>query len=101
MGMLDTGVAWLAERGRPEANRSQTFIDAFRRKTTASVDALEREELADGLPDIGQIAIAAALGYLDFRFDGERWREGRPRLAAWYEGVAARASMQATLPRDG
>jgi glutathione S-transferase len=99
--MLDTGLDWLTERGRPEANRSQKFIDAFRRKTTASVDALEREELADGLPDIGHIAIAVALGYLDFRFDGERWRDGRPRLAAWYEGVVARKSMQATLPREG
>ncbi len=31
----------------------------------------------------------------------EAWREGRPRLAAWHEGVASRPSLQETLPREG
>ncbi len=100
-GMLDTGLDWLVERARPEAARSQKFIDAFRRKTTASLDLLEAEVFADGLPDIGHVAIAVALGYLDFRFDGEGWRDGRPRLAGWYAGVAERPSMLETLPREG
>ncbi len=100
-GMLDTGLDWLVERARPEAARSGKFIDAFRRKTVASLDSLEAESFVDGLPDIGQVAIAVALGYLDFRFDGERWRDGRPRLAAWYARVAERPSMQRTLPQEG
>ena len=37
--------------------------------------------------------------YLDFRSLDDGWREGRPRLAAWLEGFAARPSMQATRPR--
>ena len=100
-GMLDTGLDWLIERSRLEEHRSQKFIDAFRRKTTASLDALEREDLAGGLSDIGLIGIAVALGYLDFRFADENWRVGRPRLAAWHEGAAARESMRRTLPREG
>ncbi|MEK4034426.1 glutathione S-transferase [Methylocystis sp. IM3] len=36
----------------------------------------------EGPVDIGQIAVACALGYLDLRFEGA-WRAGHPRLAAW------------------
>ncbi|HET6521058.1 MAG TPA: glutathione S-transferase C-terminal domain-containing protein [Geminicoccaceae bacterium] len=47
---------------------------------------------------IDQIAAGCALGYLDFRFGQEDWREGRPALAAWYGVYANRASMRATVP---
>jgi glutathione S-transferase len=42
-----------------------------------------------GAPDIGQIAVACALGYLDLRFEGA-WRQRHPRLAAWLADFAAR-----------
>ena len=48
--------------------------------------------------DIGQIAVACALGYLDFRHDDRGWRTGRPALAAWAARFAERPSMQDTLP---
>jgi glutathione S-transferase len=35
-----------------------------------------------GPRDIGHIALACALGYLDLRFDG-RWRSSHPNLVAW------------------
>ena len=52
----------------------------------------------EGPLDPGQIAVGCALGYLDFRHDARGWRTGRPHLAAWYAGFAARPSMQATRP---
>lgn len=48
--------------------------------------------------DIGTIAAACALGYLDFRFASHGWRVGRPKLAAWFEAFSERASMKATVP---
>lgn len=49
-------------------------------------------------PDIGVIALACALGYLDFRFEG-KWRETHPRLIAWLQSFAARVpSFEATKP---
>lgn len=42
-----------------------------------------------GAPEIGQIAVACALGYLDLRFAGA-WREAHPRLGAWLADFAAR-----------
>lgn len=49
-------------------------------------------------PDIGRIALACALGYLDLRFEGT-WRQTHPRLVAWLNDFAARVpSFEATRP---
>ncbi len=48
--------------------------------------------------DIAQIAVACALGYLDFRHADRDWRDGRPALAGWYTAFSARPSMIATQP---
>ena len=47
---------------------------------------------------IGEITIACALGYLDFRYPEVAWREGRPKAAAWYEIFSQLPAMQATMP---
>ncbi|MGA9826248.1 MAG: glutathione S-transferase C-terminal domain-containing protein, partial [Methylocystis sp.] len=38
--------------------------------------------------DIGHIALATALGYLDLRFEGA-WRAGHPRLVTWLDAFAS------------
>jgi len=48
--------------------------------------------------DIGTVAAAVSLGYLDFRFPDIGWRQGNDRLAAWYAAFAERPSMKATQP---
>jgi glutathione S-transferase len=47
---------------------------------------------------MGQIAVGAALGYLDFRHADRGWRSGRPGLTAWAAVFAERPSMVATRP---
>jgi hypothetical protein len=42
--------------------------------------------------------VAAALGYLDFRFPELAWREGRRGLAAWFETAATRPGFAETAP---
>lgn len=66
-----------------------------------ALDTLEEQvDFMGGQVTIGQIALGCALGYLDFRFADEDWRQGRPALADWYETFAERPSMQATMPKD-
>jgi glutathione S-transferase len=50
---------------------------------------------ADRRPDIGDIALATALSWVEFRGVYE-FLSGRPQLAAWYRAFSARPSMQAT-----
>ena len=50
--------------------------------------------------DIGSIAVACALGYLEFRFADEPWREKHPKLAAWYAEFARNPGIAQTAPKD-
>ena len=101
-GMLDTMLMWRGEVLRPAANQSIKHMQAWRLKTNVSVDMLEQEADALGSStfSIGHIGIGVALGYIDFRFPELAWRDGHPRLTAWYETFAARPSVKATEPVD-
>jgi glutathione S-transferase len=85
---------------RPEEKRWEQWIDGQMRKVRGALDALEADapNFGSGI-DIGLVAIGCALGYLDFRYESEHWRSSRPKLAAWYEKFAARASMLETQPK--
>jgi glutathione S-transferase len=85
---------------RPEERRWPEWTQGQMRKVRGALDALEAEagSFGNGV-DIGLIAIGCALGYLDFRYPDERWREKRPKLAAWFETFSKRPSMAATAPQ--
>lgn len=98
-GMVDNLLAMRGETARPESEQSPTFLAAGRTKFGHSVDRLESDHvagLADREIDLGQIAIAVALAYADFRFDQFAWRDGRPRLTAWFETITRRPSFEKT-----
>jgi glutathione S-transferase len=67
------------------------------RKAHLGLAAVEREDLS-GPRTIGHIAIACTLGYLDFRFPDDGWRQRHPKLALWYEDFAELPGMKATQP---
>lgn len=97
-GIMDAAVLTRYEEAlRPKELRWQAWVDGQLLKVRAALDALERESL-EGAFDIGTLAIACALGYLDFRFASEGWRTSRPRLAAWAATINQRPSLAATAP---
>lgn len=94
-GMLDVCLMRLAERLKPEEQRNPAIIASNVRKASAAVDRLEAEvdALAARPFDIGHVAIGTALGYLDFRFSDDNWRDGHTGLAAWNEEFQGRPSV--------
>ena len=96
-GVIDAAIAIVAEGRRPESERSAAFVAARHAEIDRALDAAERTP-PSAVADIGTIALAVGLGYLDFRHPKRAWRPGRPRLAQWYEAFAARPSMVATRP---
>jgi len=103
-GMLDAAVLIVYEaRLRPEELRFAPWVDAQWVKVARALDTLDAREsrwtshLA-GPIDMGQIALACALAYLDFRHGARDWRAGRPALAVWEAAFAQRPSMIATRP---
>ena len=101
-GLLDVAMMRLIERNKPEARRTPEIIDSNERKTRATVDRLEADValLTDRAYDIGHVAIGTALGYLDFRFGDDNWRDGHPRLADWHATFLARPAVLACPVHD-
>jgi glutathione S-transferase len=99
-GIMDAGVLARYETFiRPEEHRWGEWIVNQKLKFRRALDALEAEAGGFGdTVDIGTITIGCALGYLDFRYADEGWREPRPELAAWFGRFAARPSMARTAP---
>ncbi len=95
-GIADAGilVRWETAR-RPEALRWPAQAQGQEEKLRASYDFIEREVDLEGQVDIGQVALATALGWTAFR-ELLPFADGRPRLARWYEAFSQRASMRAT-----
>jgi glutathione S-transferase len=97
-GVIDAAIAIVAEARRPPAERSPDFVAARHAEIARVLDALEAKPPA-AQADIGGIAVAVGLGYLDFRQPERDWRGARPRLTRWYEIFAKRPAMAATKPR--
>ena len=101
-GILDAAVLRFLERKRPEIQQSSDWDISQRNVIQRALENLETN-IGDWSKEItiGQITVACAMGYLDFRFAEENWYEKIPLLAKWYSGFAERQSMQATRPQNG
>jgi glutathione S-transferase len=99
-GMLDFLLLWRNELTRPA--QSEPHLNTYRVKRAKSLDSLEAEAgVLERTPyGIGHIAVGCALSYLDFRFDGDTWRQTHPKLAAWHATIAARPSFRLTEAVD-
>ena len=98
-GILDATQPRRREIALPQDEGRQTYIALQQGKVKAALAVLEAE--ADGLgmlTTIGEITIACALGYMDFRYPNEPWRPGHPKLEAWYAKVSAMPAMARTVP---
>ncbi len=100
-GVLDASLLIIYEgRYRPEDKRVQTWIERQADKVTRGLDALEAAPpKTTAIPDVGQITLACALGYRDFRFPNDDWRKRYPRLRAWHDQFVAQVpAFAATKP---
>ncbi len=100
-GMLDAAVLMVYEsRLRPEDRRFAPWVEGQWAKIARALDAAETRWVThlSGPVDVGQMGLACALAYLDFRHPAREWRAGRPHLSAWEAEFAARPAMVATQP---
>ncbi|MGI9126765.1 MAG: glutathione S-transferase family protein [Roseomonas sp.] len=98
-GILDATQPRRREIALPQDEGRQTYIALQQGKVKAALAVLEAEADSLGmLTNIGEITIACALGYMDFRYANEPWRPGHPKLEAWYAKVSAMPAMARTVP---
>jgi glutathione S-transferase len=99
-GLLDASILIVYEgRYRPAERHEQKWLDLQSGKVERGLGALEAAPSdIDQTPNVGQITLACALGYLDFRFAGQ-WRKDHPRLVGWLDAFAGRVpAFNATKP---
>jgi glutathione S-transferase len=102
-GILDASILTVYEaRWRASEHHEQKWLDHQGGKIGRGLAVLEAAPPAlnspQALPNVGQIALACALGYRDFRFGGN-WRGDHPHLVAWLDQFAARVpAFEATRP---
>lgn len=100
-GMLEAALLIRYETiQRPEELRWPEWTRGQQDKIHSSFEHLEREAGSFAGVDAGLIAIACAIGFIDFRFPDWGWRTTCPVLWSWYDEFAKRPSMQATIPTD-
>jgi glutathione S-transferase len=100
-GMLDACLLMRYETTlRPQEKFWQNWYDGQMAKVDNTLDLLETRLLPalNGKINIGVIAVACALGYLDFRFADKKWGSTRPNLSKFAAKMGERPSMQATRP---
>ena len=96
-GILDAAVGRRQEQGRPREDAREVAMARHKAAVDHALAALEAEPPERPL-DIGTLTAGCALGYLDFRFAGEPWRDAHPKLAAWFESVAVTPALMRTAP---
>lgn len=84
-GICDCLLAQVYERRqRPEEKMHQPWIDKQWGKVASALDHLNATPpKMTKRPHGGQIALRAAIGYLDLRFADSKWQRGRAKLARW------------------
>ena len=105
-GILDACVAARMEAvwaHRTEAQRCQAWIDRQQVRIAAAL-----KSISQGLGDkpycvgthfsLADIAVGCALGYLDFRFPENTWRQEYPNVVRLADKLAARQSFIDTAP---
>lgn len=96
-GIMDAAVARRMRAGKPVDETRAAFLARQKAAVERGLAALEADP-PQGLSDIGAIAVGCALGYLDFRFADEPWRETHPRLAAWFAEASKLPPLARTAP---
>jgi glutathione S-transferase len=89
-GLMDAALLRIYEgRWRSADKHEPKWVEHQTAKMDRAMGELEAKPPALTVPpDVGQIALACALGYLDLRFEG-KWRPGYPHLVAWLDRFAA------------
>ncbi len=97
--LADGLAVWSRENARPANERSPTTIKHEAARAARMADVWEKEighPWMQGALNMAQITLACALG-MEARNPDLHWRPDHPKLNSWYDRIAARPSLAATV----
>jgi glutathione S-transferase len=98
--LIDGLAVWSRELARPAHERSSTTLAHEAQRSVRLCNLWESEishAAMSGPLNLAQITLACALG-LAARNPEFKWQPGHPKLCAWFDAFAQRASFVATAP---
>jgi glutathione S-transferase len=100
-GLAEAVVAVAQESAKPQEQQTQRVLDRQGGKVVRTLKALNGQagDFRDP-PSMGEIGVACALGYMEYRGVSDGWRADHPALASWYDAICARSSFATTPPTD-
>lgn len=100
-GILEAGSLVRIEGLRPAEKQWDDWRNVQKLKVANALNAADAEAGSLMTTDltIGEVALVCALGWLDVRLPDVAWRDNRTALAAWFDTVSARKSVEATAPK--
>lgn len=100
-GALEAMIARRAELLRDKNEQSEGFLAKQKDRIFRCLDTIEREfDELEGDLTLAQISTGIACSYMEFRYPGDHWAAGYPRLSAWSTAFARRPSMMQTVPAE-
>ena len=102
-GIMESAVSITYEsKLRPQNEQSPSWMEAQWSKVLHAIKALDdgQFQAMDSEINMGQIAVACALGYLDFRHNARQWRSGHSNLASWNDKMIKLPALIKTIPTD-
>jgi glutathione S-transferase len=101
-GLVDLIMGRRIEMGRDAALRYPFWAERWERAIARTMATLTEERAQfERSVDLGALAVAAALGYMDLRYSDYGWRDRHPELAEFAARWDARDSFIQTAPPAG
>jgi len=97
-GLIDVAFGAVIQKRYGTGDGKSILIERWRASVARAIHALDNDLTLSLAPDLGDLAIAVALSYVDFRMNDVEWHAKAPRLSEWYERISGRKSMIATAP---
>ena len=98
-GLGEAVIAVSQENQRSNEKRSQGIVDRQTGKAKSALSVLDNAASDFNDPPLmGEIAVACALGYMEFRDIVPGWCETYAKLASWYADILKRQSFTRTAP---
>ena len=98
-GLGDTVIVISQEKQRPSEKYSQEVVERQTAKIKSTLSVLDSAAIDfNDPPLLGEIAVACAMGYMEFRDIVPEWSETYVNLAKWYDNILKRVSFSKTAP---
>ncbi len=97
-GIMDAAVLAFMEKSRHGENFHKEFFANQEKAIVRSFEYLLKQKKILSDFNLGSIAAACAIGYVNLRLGHLNPKENLPQLAKWFDAFSLRPSMQQTIP---